>query len=82
MRWLFERKSESTKRVIYRYSRDSDSLDGLVVYDKRMEEAFIYEPCREDLEGYPNRRETLSHFINYVVERSFPERKKVVFVYR
>ena len=82
MRWLFERKAESTKRVIYRYSRDSNDLDGLVVYDKRMEEAFIYDPCVEDRYSYPNRKESLAHFINYVVERSFPERKKVVFVYR
>ena len=79
MWWLFVQKSESSKRVIYSYSRNSENLDGIVIYDKRMEEAYIFDPCREDMDSYKDRNVTLGHFFNYVVDRAFPERKKVSF---
>ncbi len=48
MWWLFEKVSETSEEIIYRYSNSSEDLDGIITYNKKAWRASVTTPCNKD----------------------------------
>jgi len=81
MWWFFLKESETRNRITYRYSTDSDSLDGLIIYNRATDRSTVFAPCRKDRQD-PWRRFrldlTLERFERWIVWPGFPERQTVI----
>ena len=47
MWWLFEKVSETSEEIIYRYSTSSEDLDGIITYNKKTWRASVTTPCNK-----------------------------------
>ena len=48
MWWLYEKTAETANQIIYRYSRESNDLDGEIIFDKVTEEWGLSRPSAKD----------------------------------
>lgn len=77
MWWLYVKAGETADLIIYRYSTESDHLDGEIVYSKTTEEWKVTRPCARDMGSTWRIGKSEGKFL-YVVEEGFPVRRRVV----
>ena len=77
MWWLFVKAAETANQIIYRYSTESQDLDGEIVFDKITEEWGISRRSARDRDSNWCCMKAEEKFWR-VVEEGFPERRKVV----
>ena len=77
MWWLFEKTNDTNNTITYRYSCESDLLDGVVCFDKTTEEAKILTPCASDINNDWCQSRTLEK-MEILFEEKFPDRRRVV----
>lgn len=78
MWWLFILKENNDDIAEYSYSRESEKLDGNIVYDKKTETATITVPCSLDTESKWSQKKGIGKFLSCVVGEGFPDKRRVV----
>ena len=64
--------------VEYRYSRESEALDGVIVYSRKYRKAELKVPCGADGDSFKGQERAVGKFLEGVVDLGFPERRRVV----
>lgn len=72
MRWFYKSKEKSSRFYIYAYSRESDSLDGLIKYDLENQSVSLMKPASMDKNSKKAQAKALEHFAS-VIDRGFPD---------
>ena len=77
MRWKFVRVFINERFVQYRYSRETDDLDGIIQYDKKTEDIIIIKPCENDKGSELSQSIAKEHFYWNVIQEGLPESRYV-----
>ena len=78
MWWIFEKREDTHERVVYRYSRESGELDGLIEKDRVTGKVNMIRPCSSDNELVWCQYKAVREFASCVMEEGFPQTRKVV----
>lgn len=78
MWWMFSKDYETADCVIYRYSTESDRLDGIIAHDKTQGKSVVSVPSGKDRKTPWKADLTLSRFDRWIVWERFPEYRMVV----
>ncbi len=76
MLWYFELVSDSNELYLYKYSFESERLDGLIQYDKSTNEVKIIKPSEHDSEHLKAQQWTLEKF-HTVIKKGLPQRVQI-----
>lgn len=76
MNWWYKLLRRTEHEYVYAYSRESEALDGIIIYDMTTGEARIERESATDDGNAVSLRASLRHF-NKVVREGFPERRHV-----
>ena len=64
--------------IRYFYSRESETLDGIIEFDKQTQNTRMIKPCGADEGSEWSANKAISKFFAFIVEESFPVRRRVV----
>lgn len=78
MWWLFTKESETPENIVYRYSTESESLDGIITHNKSTDKSTVSSPSSKDRKSPWKTDLTLSRFTRWIVYENFPEYRMVV----
>ena len=78
MWWLFAKESETPECIIYRYSTESEVLDGIITHDKATWKSVVSSPSSKDRKTPWKADLTLTRFTKWIVCRGYPDRELVV----
>lgn len=76
MRWYYHLNERNSRLLIYSYSRETEDLDGLIVFDVEKQTASVMRPCKNDTGSKKAQRKAIEHF-GTVIEGGFPDDKYV-----
>ena len=77
MWWLFAKETETPDYVTYRYSTESETLDGIITHDKSTRKSVVSSPSAKDRKTPWKADLTLTRFVRWVVIEGFPDRRLV-----
>ena len=72
MRWHYRIKEKSKRLYIYAYSRETDELDGLIVFDTEKQFASLMKPASLDSNSKKAQSKAVEHFAK-VIDQGFPD---------
>lgn len=75
MKWLFKLKEKSKRFIIYSYARESNNLDGEIIYDLLKQSCSVLTMCSKDKDDY-DRNYSLEMF-DKVIREGFPEERQI-----
>ena len=78
MWWLFAKETETPEYVTYRYSTESENLDGMIVHDKATWKSVVSSPSAKDRKTPWKADLTLTRFNRWVVIEGYPDHRMVV----
>lgn len=76
MNWWYKLIQKTSREYIYAYSRESEILDGVIIYDTTTKTARIEKESSTDSESIISLNASLRHFIK-VVREGFPAERHV-----
>lgn len=77
--WLLYQLIEETDTIYrYAYSRETNDLDGIIVYDKKTGETTVEKPCAKD-KGIKFSINHAAESFEFVIDEGFPARRMVAF---
>ena len=78
MWWLCAKVSETSDTITYRYSTESEKLDGLITHSKAAGKSALSAPSSKDRKTPWKADLTMSRFDRWIVYKGFPEHRMVV----
>ena len=78
MWWVFVQKENSDNIAVYYYSRESEDLDGVIIYNKSTETVEVSIPCSEDKNNEWCQDKAVGKFISCVIDENYPAKRRVV----
>ena len=78
MWWLFAKETETPEYVTYRYSTESENLDGIITHNKSTWKSVVSSPSSKDRKTPWKADLTLTRFDRWVVTEGYPDRRVVI----
>lgn len=76
MYWYYEMLEKTSTGYIYKYSTESDSLDGLIEYNEFDDESTVIRPSKKDEDSERRQIRALRSFAHVILEK-FPTKRQV-----